>query len=447
MIEFEDTQLSGQARIKVIGVGGGGNNAVKHMIDAELAGIDFFVVNTDLQALQQCHTATQIQIGASTTDGLGAGANPDVGRKAAEENIDDLQRIVSDADMVFVTAGMGGGTGTGAAPVVAGLAKDAGALTIGVVTRPFRFEGRGRELSADQGLEEMRENTDSVIVIPNQRLMELGDKKLPLLASFRMVDDILLNAVQSISDMIQVPGAVNLDFAGIKTIMQDSGTALMGVGFGTNDDRAQLAAQSSISSPLLEQSTIEGATGVIVNFTASPNFAAQELENAMEIIGEAANPGQINSSQVIFGLSYNEDLEDELYITVIATGFDTNQSSLDVGSDMPFGEVGYTNPMQTDRSVRPSGNPFAQNPRQRSNMNSMRQTGFSSAPTRAQSTRSVAGNLNQDTTYMDDEQTFLAQPKPPHNDSRSKQAGLPNDEAELDKPTFLRVRKPSRPRR
>ena len=443
MIEFEDTQLSGQARIKVIGVGGGGNNAVKHMIDAELAGIDFFVVNTDLQALQQCHTATQIQIGASTTDGLGAGANPDVGRKAAEENIDDLQRIVSDADMVFVTAGMGGGTGTGAAPVVAGLAKDAGALTIGVVTRPFRFEGRGRELSADQGLEEMRENTDSVIVIPNQRLMELGDKKLPLLASFRMVDDILLNAVQSISDMIQVPGAVNLDFADIKTIMQDSGTALMGVGFGTNDDRAQLAAQSSISSPLLEQSTIEGATGVIVNFTASPNFAAQELENAMEIIGEAANPGQINSSQVIFGLSYNEDLEDELYITVIATGFDTNQSSLDVGSDMPFGEVGYTNPMQTDRSVRPSGNPFAQTPRQKSNMNSMRQTGFSSAPTRAQSTRAVAGNLNQDTTYMDDEQTFLSQPKPPHNDSRSK----PNDETELDKPTFLRVRKPSRPRR
>ena len=447
MIEFEDTQLSGQARIKVIGVGGGGNNAVKHMIDAELAGIDFFVVNTDLQALQQCHTATQIQIGASTTDGLGAGANPDVGRKAAEENIDDLQRIVSDADMVFVTAGMGGGTGTGAAPVVAGLAKDAGALTIGVVTRPFRFEGRGRELSADQGLEEMRENTDSVIVIPNQRLMELGDKKLPLLASFRMVDDILLNAVQSISDMIQVPGAVNLDFADIKTIMQDSGTALMGVGFGTNDDRAQLAAQSAISSPLLEQSTIEGATGVIVNFTASPNFAAQELENAMEIIGEAANPGQMNSSQVIFGLSYNEDLEDELYITVIATGFDTNQSSLDVGSDMPFGEVGYANPMQTDRSVRPSGNPFAQNSRQRSNMNSMRQTGFSSAPTRAQSTRAVAGNLNQDTTYMDDEQTFLSQPKPPHNDSRSKQAGLPSDEAELDKPTFLRVRKPSRPRR
>jgi len=280
--------------------------------------------------------------------------------------------------------------------------------------------------------------------------MELGDKKLPLLSSFRMVDDILLNAVQSISDMIQVPGAVNLDFADIKTIMQDSGTALMGVGFGTNDDRAQLAAQSAISSPLLEQSTIEGATGVIVNFTASPNFAAQELESAMEIIGEAANPGQINSSQVIFGLSYNEDLEDELYITVIATGFDEQQSSMDGGGDPPFGEVSYANPMQADRptrSTRSSSNPFAQNPRNRSNTNSMGRAEFSSTPTRTYSAQAVAGNRNQDATYVDDDQTFLAPTKALHNDSRTKQSSVHNDEADLDKPTFLRVRKPSRSRR
>ena len=323
VIEFvEQDEFANVARIKVIGVGGGGSNAVRRMVEAELAGVEFYVVNTDVQALRACHNATRVQIGENTTGGLGAGANPEAGRKAAEESKENLRSIVEDADMVFVTAGMGGGTGTGAAPIIASLAKETEALTIGVVTRPFAFEGRQRATQAEAGVNEMRENTDSVIVIPNQRLIEEADRNMPIKMGFRMGDQILLHAVQSISDLIMVPGEINLDFADVKTIMSNAGGALMGIGAGTGDNRAQGAAKRAILSPLLEENSIEGATGIIVNITGPSDMAMHELEDAMEVIREASD-----TEQVIFGLAYDDSLEDELRVTVIATGFDPQTRS------------------------------------------------------------------------------------------------------------------------
>ena len=323
VIEFvEQDEFANVARIKVIGVGGGGSNAVRRMVEAELAGVEFYVVNTDVQALRACHNATRVQIGENTTGGLGAGANPEAGRKAAEESKENLRSIVEDADMVFVTAGMGGGTGTGAAPIIASLAKETEALTIGVVTRPFVFEGRQRATQAEAGVNEMRENTDSVIVIPNQRLIEEADRNMPIKMGFRMGDEILLHAVQSISDLIMVPGEINLDFADVKTVMSNAGGALMGIGAGTGDNRAQGAAKRAILSPLLEENSIEGATGIIVNITGPSDMAMHELEDAMEVIREASD-----TEQVIFGLAYDDSLEDELRVTVIATGFDPQTRS------------------------------------------------------------------------------------------------------------------------
>ena len=315
--EFEEDEFENLARIKVIGVGGGGSNAVKRMIEAELAGVEFYVVNTDLQALKTCQNATRVQIGINTTGGLGAGADPEKGRKAAEEDKDNLKSIVEGADMVFVTAGMGGGTGTGAAPLIASLAKESGALTIAVATRPFDFEGRQRSIQAEEGLESMREGADSVIVIPNQRLLEYVDRKIPIRMAFRMGDDVLLYAVQSISDLIMVPGEINLDFADVETVMANSGGALMGIGVASGDNRAEAAARKAISSPLLEESSIDGATGIIVNITGPSDMMMHELEDAMDVVRNASD-----TDQLIFGLAYNDDLEDELRVTVIATGFD-----------------------------------------------------------------------------------------------------------------------------
>ena len=356
VIEFvEQDEFSNIARIKVIGVGGGGSNAVRRMIEAELAGVEFYVVNTDVQALRLCHNATQVQIGENTTGGLGAGANPEAGRKAAEESKEVLRSIVEDADMVFVTAGMGGGTGTGAAPIIASLAKETEALTIGVVTRPFTFEGRQRAIQAEAGVNEMRENTDSVIVIPNQRLMEETDRNLPIKMGFRMGDEILLHAVQSISDLILVPGEINLDFADVKTIMSNAGGALMGIGAGTGDNRAQGAAKRAILSPLLEENSIEGATGIIVNIIGPSDMAMHELEDAMEVIREASE-----TEQVIFGLAYDDNLEDELRVTVIATGFDpqtrSSRQQAGQGDIVNLEEFLGRNFPRADRGARVQGN-------------------------------------------------------------------------------------------
>lgn len=320
MIDFEQEEFEKlRATIKVIGVGGAGGNAVRRMIEAGLTGIEFYAVNTDQQALSTCHGATQVQIGMNTTKGLGAGANPEIGKKAAEEDRECLQEIVGSANMVFVAAGMGGGTGTGAAPTVASLAKEKGALTIGVVTRPFNFEGRHRAEKAEDGLRELRASADSVIVVPNQRLIDTIDRKLPIPEAFKIGDEILLHGVQSISDIITEAGEINVDFADVETVMRDAGTALMGMGKATGDNRAQAAAAQAISSPLLEETSIAGAVGMIVNITSPPDFTMHELDEAMNVIIEVSE-----DAQPIFGLVYKDELElsDEVLVTVIATGFD-----------------------------------------------------------------------------------------------------------------------------
>lgn len=315
MLEFEtnDDQL---AIIKVIGVGGGGNNAVNRMIENEVQGVDFIAVNTDAQALNMSKAEVKLQIGGKLTRGLGAGANPEVGKKAAEESKEQIEEALRGADMVFVTAGMGGGTGTGAAPVIAQIARDIGALTVGVVTRPFTFEGRKRSTQAIGGIGAMKEAVDTLIVIPNDRLLEIVDKNTPMLEAFREADNVLRQGVQGISDLIAVPGLINLDFADVKTIMSNKGAALMGIGISGGDNRASEAAKKAISSPLLETS-IDGATGVLMNITGGSNLSLFEVQEAADIVASASDE-EVN---MIFGSVINDNLKDEIIVTVIATGF------------------------------------------------------------------------------------------------------------------------------
>lgn len=315
MLEF-DTNLDSLATIKVIGVGGGGNNAVNRMIEHGVQGVEFIAVNTDAQALNLSKAEIKMQIGAKLTRGLGAGANPEVGKKAAEESKEQLQEVLSGADMVFVTAGMGGGTGTGAAPVIAQIARELGTLTVGVVTRPFTFEGRKRSNQAGNGIEAMKEAVDTLIVIPNDRLLEIVDKSTPMLEAFREADNVLRQGVQGISDLIAVPGLINLDFADVKTIMSNQGSALMGIGVATGESRATDAAKKAISSPLLETS-IDGAQGVLMNITGGSNLSLYEVQEAADIVASASDQ-EVN---MIFGSVINEDLKDEIVVTVIATGF------------------------------------------------------------------------------------------------------------------------------
>ena len=316
MLEF-DIDLEQLAQIKVIGVGGGGSNAVNRMIDNGVKGVEFITVNTDAQALHLAKSEHKLQIGDKLTRGLGAGANPEVGKKAAEESRDLVAGTLKGADMVFVTAGMGGGTGTGAAPVIAEIARECGALTVGVVTRPFTFEGRKRSNQAELGIEALKEKVDTLIIIPNDRLLEIVDKKTPMLEAFREADNVLRQAVQGISDLIAVPGLINLDFADVKTIMTERGSALMGIGIATGENRAAEAARKAIQSPLLETS-IDGARGVIMNITGGNNLSLYEVNEAAEIVIEASDP-EVN---MIFGAIIDEDLKDEIKVTVIATGFE-----------------------------------------------------------------------------------------------------------------------------
>ncbi len=305
------------AKIKVVGVGGGGTNAVNRMIQEGIQGVDFVAVNTDSQALLLSKAPTKVQIGDKLTRGLGAGGNPAVGRKSAEETADDLYSVLKGADMVFVTAGLGGGTGTGAAPIVAQIAKECGALTIGVVTRPFTFEGARRMQSAEAGMDNLKEHADTLIVIPNDRLLQIVDKKASLQDAFRMADDVLRQGIQGISELITVPGLINLDFADVKTIMSEGGAALMAVGKAAGEDRARLAAEQAISSQLLDI-TIDGARGVLFNVTGGPNLTLFEVNQAAAIIRETAHP-DVN---MIFGAVIDPNMGDEVRITVIATGFE-----------------------------------------------------------------------------------------------------------------------------
>ena len=327
MYEMKMDQI---AKIKVIGVGGGGCNAVNRMIESGVQGVEFIVANTDLQVLNVSKAETKLQIGKSITNGLGAGANPDVGREAALESKKEIEEALSGADMVFVTCGMGGGTGTGAAPIVAEIAQELGALTVGIVTKPFRFEGKKRMDHAEIGIEELRHHVDTIIVIPNDRLRDIIDRTTPMMEAFKEVDNVLRRGVQSISDLIAVSGLVNLDFADVKTIMSKRGNAIIGIGIGVGENRAVEAAKQAVSSPLLE-TTIDGATDAIINITGGNSLTLFEAEDAAEVVRNAANT-DINT---IFGAVINENLNDEVIVTVIATGFDDNNSDDDgdIGSD------------------------------------------------------------------------------------------------------------------
>ena len=316
-IKFGDDPPNTGARIKVIGVGGAGGNAVNHMIEANIEGVEFLVANTDLQALDRSLAPIKLQLGAKLTKGLGAGANPEVGREAAMEDTGKILEALEGADMVFVTAGLGGGTGTGAAPIIASLASEIGALTVAVVTKPFPFEGRMRMRQADNGLEELRSAVDTLITIPNERLKQTVDRSASLAQAFHRADDVLRQAVQGISDLITVPGYINVDFADVKTIMKGMGMALMGTGQAAGESRAQEATQRAISSPLLEEASIEGAKGVLVNITGGTDLALFEVDEAMQIIHSAADP----EANIIFGTVTDEKMHNEMKITVIATGF------------------------------------------------------------------------------------------------------------------------------
>jgi cell division protein FtsZ len=340
---LSEEEIAQGANIKVVGVGGAGCNALNNMVKNSLNGVGFIAINTDRQALEKSAAAHKVQIGVELTRGLGAGANPEKGYHAAMENRNDIARLLEGADMVFVTAGMGGGTGTGAASVVAELAREAGALTVGVVSKPFEFEGRPRMKNAMVGLEALRARVDTLIVIPNDKLLGIANANMTLLEAFREADNVLYNATKGISDLITIPGLVNVDFADVRTIMSDQGMALMGAGVGTGKERAVLAARQAISSPLLEDTSIDGARGILVNITGSEDMGLMEINEAIRHVQEAAHP----QANIIFGAVIDPDVKDAIHITVVATGFDKafcvwgsvgDPRSFAVRSDGPLGE-------------------------------------------------------------------------------------------------------------
>ena len=328
IFEFEETPLQ-NAKMKVVGIGGAGGNAVNRMIDEELEGVEFISINTDSQALKSSRAQVTLQVGKKLTRGLGAGARPEVGRQALAESEEDVRRALEGADLVFVTAGMGGGTGTGAAPMVAEIARDMGALTIGIITRPFSFEGKKRERQADQGLTELRRCVDTMIVVPNDRLLAVVPKGTSFRDALKKADEILLHATQGISDLISVTGEINVDFADVRTVMASRGPALMGSGFGEGENRAQEAAQEAISSPLLDEVSIAGARGVLINITGGMDLAIDEVTEISSIIQEGAG----DEAEIIFGAVHDPDLEGKIRVTVIATGFDSVKNEMVISSD------------------------------------------------------------------------------------------------------------------
>lgn len=362
MISFaEEEEVVQGANIKVVGVGGAGGNALSNMVKNQLAGVRFIACNTDVQALEKNGATQKIQIGSQLTRGLGAGADPEKGWKAAMEDQASIAEQLQGADMVFVTAGLGGGTGTGAAPVVAGIAKEMGALTVGVVTKPFAFEGKPRMKNAMRGLEALREAVDTLIVIPNQRLLAIANRNMSLLDAFREADNVLYNAVKGVSDLITIPGLVNVDFADVRTIMADQGMALMGAGVASGEQRASKAAQQAISSPLLEDTSIDGACGILVNITGGENLGIMEINEAITLIQEAAH----DEANIIFGAVIDKNVGDEIHITVVATGFDraaSRDEALDQASnvvELPREQVMVEQPVAVMHQPPPQMPPLA----------------------------------------------------------------------------------------
>ncbi len=320
-LEFEDMEYDQFAKIRVVGVGGGGNNSIDHMVNNKVNGVNFVAINTDLQALKRSVADEKLQIGTKLTKGLGSGGNPEMGRKSAEESREDIKEMLNGSDMVFVTAGMGGGTGTGAAPIVASIAREVGALTVGVVTRPFSFEGRRRSQQAEYGISELKEHVDALITIPNDKLLQIVDNRTPMTDAFAIVNDVLHQGIQSITDLISTPALINLDFNDVKSVMKDAGSALMGIGVAKGENRAVEAATQAISSPLLE-SSINGAQGVILNITGCNNLSLFEVNEAAKIVEAAAD----KEANIIFGAAIDETLDDEVRVIVIATGFDGDKN-------------------------------------------------------------------------------------------------------------------------
>jgi len=350
LLEF-DVEMENFAQIKVIGIGGGGNNAVNRMINAGLKGVEFISINTDKQALLLSKANSKIQIGEKLTKGLGAGANPDIGEKAANESKDEISQAIKGADMVFITAGMGGGTGTGAAPVVAQIAKEIGILTVGVVTKPFMFEGRKRAQYAERGIENLKSSVDTLVTIPNDRLLQVAEKKTTIVEAFKLADDVLRQGVQGISDLITIPGLINLDFADVKTIMLNTGLAHMGIGKASGDGRAEEATKKAIESPLLETS-IEGAKGVLLNITGGSDLGLFEVDVAAGLIEKSADP----DANIIIGAVIDEKLGDEIVITVIATGFEKTpvikkQEKATTATSENRGKTSYTEKVQPNLDI------------------------------------------------------------------------------------------------
>ncbi len=439
MFEYAQQTTAG-ANIKVIGIGGGGGNALNNMISAQLEGVEFIAANTDSQALAQNLAAVKVQLGDKLTRGLGAGANPEVGRKAAVEDQQHLLEHIDGADMVFVTAGMGGGTGTGAAPIIAEVARETGALTVGVVTKPFPFEGKRRMASAEEGIEELRQAVDTLIVIPNEKLLELAGPKTSLREAFSMADAVLLNAVQGISDLILVPGLINVDFADVKTIMAEKGKALMGSGVGEGENRAVVAAQMAISSPLLEDGSIRGATGILVNITGGPDLGLQEVSEAIDVINEVAD----DNCNIIFGSVINAEMVDSVKITVVATGFDTaapqqldtwsRRSSRSTGRQTQWQKPANTSRTRQTRSAGGEEHVYVGAP-QRQAVQYAEARAAEPPAVPQQSTQSVESTDYDLPTYQrargNDGQTQHHGPKEYNPFSES-------DQSEFDTPTFLR---------
>ncbi|MFC1508228.1 cell division protein FtsZ [Candidatus Omnitrophota bacterium] len=321
-----DMSMCSAANIKVVGIGGAGGNAVNRMINSDLKGVEFIAINTDKQALDINQADTKVQIGASLTKGLGAGANPEMGAKAAEECIDEIMSIINGSDMVFVTAGMGGGTGTGAAPRIAELAKESGALTVGIITKPFLFEGATRQKIAAKGVSDLKKVVDTLIVVPNQRLLSIAERNMPFTETFKMADDVLFQATKGISDIINVPGIVNVDFMDVRTVMSEMGDAIMGTGSASGENRGRQAAEQAINSPLLENVSIEGARGVLLNITGGPDMGLYDIDQAAMLVYEEAG----DTANIIFGAVVDETLGEEVRVTVIATGFNAAAESMDM---------------------------------------------------------------------------------------------------------------------
>jgi len=419
------------AKIKVIGVGGGGGNAVNTMAASnQISGVEFIAINTDAQALLTSKVDTKLQIGSNFTRGLGAGADPEVGRTAAEESREKIKDLLFDTDMVFITAGMGGGTGTGASPVIAEIAKDAGALTVSVVTKPFAFEGISRMQTAEEGIEILKDNVDTLIIIPNQRLMEVVDKKMTFLDAFRLADNVLGQGVKGISDLITVPGFINVDFADVKAIMFDSGSALMGIGEATGDDRAITAARLATSSPLLEIS-IDGAKGILYNITGGPDMTMTEVSDASAIIASAADP----DANIIFGATIDEEIGSKIKISVIATGFD-ERDELRVRPRSMFGAYSRdshkrVDPSKKEEEISEEETKFDRAP-----------TGFTQPQNKNQLKRSqkkpISNPFVKSQAFGDDVNTQNTQ-TPNDNDANQPSEDVFEDEFEI--PAFLRQKK------